>query len=115
MKQCLLIFLFVFCGLSAVIAQHASSILGKSMIELQQPILFSLTPSPLLLKAYTLSLSSRSIMLQPQQYWSYKEDYCDELGFFCKMELKREAKAKRPVKFRLGDVQYVDRLEGKRQ
>lgn len=45
-----------------------------------------------------------------QQYraWSY-----EELAFFCKIEVQLEKVAKIPVKFRLGEVQYVERLEGK--
>jgi hypothetical protein len=35
------------------------------------------------------------------------------LAFFCKVEVKMEKAAKFPVKFRLGDVNYVDQLEGK--
>ncbi len=38
----------------------------------------------------------------------------NELGFFCKMEVKMEKNAKLPIKVRLGDVDYVDWLEGKR-
>jgi len=39
----------------------------------------------------------------------------EELAFFCKWEVKLEQAARIPVKFRLGDVQYVDWLEGKRR
>ncbi len=35
------------------------------------------------------------------------------LAFFCKIEVQLEKASKFPVKFRLGDVNYVDRLEGK--
>ena len=38
----------------------------------------------------------------------------DKLAFFCKVEVKLENAVKFPVKFRLGSVDYVDRLEGKR-
>ena len=37
----------------------------------------------------------------------------DALPFFCKIEYKMGLNQKIPVKFRLGDVQYVDQLEGK--
>jgi len=37
-----------------------------------------------------------------------------DLPFFCRIEYQHEQAAKFPVKFRLGDVQYVDRLEQKR-
>ncbi|MCB9287934.1 MAG: hypothetical protein H6560_11505 [Lewinellaceae bacterium] len=37
----------------------------------------------------------------------------DELGVFCKWEVQMEKAARMPVKFRLGEVQYVERMEGK--
>lgn len=39
--------------------------------------------------------------------------YQDELGFFCKVELKWDKKLIRPFRFRLGSYEYVNRLEGK--
>lgn len=42
------------------------------------------------------------------------KSYCyRDLAFFCKVEVQLEKASKIPVKFRLGDVQYVDWLEGK--
>jgi hypothetical protein len=42
--------------------------------------------------------------------------FCVEtLPFFCKIEHKMGLNQKLPLKFRLGDVQYVDELEGKRR
>ncbi|MEL6629694.1 MAG: hypothetical protein AAFQ92_29705, partial [Bacteroidota bacterium] len=38
----------------------------------------------------------------------------DHLAFFCRVELHLEKAANIPIKFRLGSVDYVDRLEGKR-
>jgi len=46
---------------------------------------------------------------------SLSNKYYDHLAFFCKVELRLEKAAKIPVKFRLGDVDYVDELEGKRR
>lgn len=37
----------------------------------------------------------------------------ETLPFFCKIEYKMGLNQKLPIKFRLGDVQYVDQLEGK--
>ncbi len=38
----------------------------------------------------------------------------EELGIFCKWEVKIEKAARLPIKVRLGEVQYVERMEGKR-
>ena len=47
-------------------------------------------------------------------YKSFPKIYSyHNLSFFCKVEVKLEKAAKFPVKFRLGDVNYVDQLEGK--
>ena len=37
----------------------------------------------------------------------------ETMPFFCKIEYKMGLNKKMPLKFRLGDVQYVDELEGK--
>lgn len=42
-----------------------------------------------------------------------KAYHYDNLAFFCKVEVDLEKASKFPIKFRLGDVEYVDRLEGK--
>ena len=39
--------------------------------------------------------------------------YSSGLGFFCKQEIKLEKTIKIPFKFRLGSIQYCDRMEGK--
>jgi hypothetical protein len=40
--------------------------------------------------------------------------YCSNLGFFCKQEIKFAKITKLPFVFRLGSVEQVDYLEGKR-
>lgn len=40
--------------------------------------------------------------------------YCSNLGFFCKQEIKLQKVIKFPFKFRIGSVETVDYLEGKR-
>ena len=37
-----------------------------------------------------------------------------DLAFFCRLEVKLEHAVRFPVKFRLGEVQYVERMEGKK-
>lgn len=51
----------------------------------------------------------------PTQLNAIPRAWCySDLAFFCKIEVKMEKAVRFPIKFRLGDVQYVDQLEGKR-
>ena len=59
-----------------------------------------------------LAPSIRQALVTPNPAVNY---HCPELAFFCRIEVELEKSAKLPVKFRLGDVQYVDWLEGKRE
>ena len=54
-----------------------------------------------------------NIMEKKQQQMPAVYAYKD-LAFFCKIEVQLEKAVKLPVKFRLGSVDYVDYLEGKR-
>lgn len=41
--------------------------------------------------------------------------YSKNLAFFCKAELQLEKQTKIPIRFRLGSMDYVDALEGKKK
>jgi len=60
------------------------------------------------------AFESQSVSNQNPNFSSVPKIYSyHNLAFFCKVEVKLEKAAKFPVKFRLGDVNYVDQLEGK--
>ena len=116
----LFISFLLLCGANCY-AQDSWKISGKSLIEIQQEskpifqssfltktLLLKPTPSTTDLPNLTqLFKSVNGIMEMPKAY-SYHQ-----LGFFCKLEVQMERKASFPVKFRLGEVQYVERMEGK--
>lgn len=56
----------------------------------------------------TFNLMQKEQQQMPAAY-AYKD-----LAFFCKIEVQLEKAMKLPIKFRLGSVDYVDYLEGKR-
>lgn len=80
---------------------------SKTPIFQHSNILFNIYHLPLNLSPYKpISLYTNSNIPNLHRY--------EHLPIFCKIEVKMEQAAKFPIKVRLGDVEYVDRLEGKR-
>ncbi len=57
-------------------------------------------------------LSDKSI-INPQGSFSQNNTMKRDLAFFCRIEVELEKSTKLPVRFRLGEVQAVDKKEGK--
>jgi len=98
--------------------QESMLVTGQSMAGLQKILHTAIILPPLLDKE---TLSNRPVTLKeqliaaktnPQQIplvYAYKH-----LALFCKLEVKLEQTVQMPIKVRLGSVDYVDWLEGKR-
>ena len=57
---------------------------------------------------------SQKYPTNPLQITPIPKAYCyEDLAIFCKLEVKLEKTLKFPVKIRLGEVNYVEMLEGK--
>ncbi len=119
MKYRMMIVTFLFSGALAATGQSDWQLQGKSIPELriatQKPLLvnnlssfqsafvFSKTTPP----SYPALQSQFSMTTSPKA-WCYSE-----LALFCKLEVQLEKATRFPVKFRLGETQQVERMEGK--
>jgi hypothetical protein len=104
-------------GLSIGQSADWTKVQDQNLVELRR----SLNQSPTLSSLNRLSISSvwathHATLNKPDNLatapvpaaWNYQE-----LAFFCKLEVKMEKALNLPVKVRLGEVQSVERMEGK--
>ncbi|MEZ5039279.1 MAG: hypothetical protein R2828_05290 [Saprospiraceae bacterium] len=119
MKYLLIIF-FSTAGLMNSEANGQVFISGHSLPELNRVEIHPM-PIPLLRSGFQQryflpTLPAKEPMpaflqlTQPKipQTWSYQD-----LAFFCRLEVKMGKAANIPIKVRLGEVQYVENMEGK--
>ncbi len=93
--------------------QSGYSISGKSIYELKSPI-----AAPIKLPTKSLAFLPKNSFAQQQDLPPLKQQLLapysvKDLAFFCRLEVKLEKKIGLPFKFRLGEVQYTERMEGK--
>lgn len=118
MKKTIVLFFMLSLLSGQLTGQTSTNIVGQSMAGLQK-LLHSelvlpplLDKMPLLIRPSTLEEKLIAQKSNPQQIplvYAYKH-----LALFCKLEVKLEQTVQLPVKVRLGSVDYVDWLEGKR-
>ena len=102
-------------------AQHSWQISGKSLRELKQQ-----QDKILPVSVAFLSIAERALLLPILPFPDYQKGFMyhstsplpkayryQDLAFFCRIEVQMEQVFKFPVKFRLGEVQAVERKEGK--
>jgi len=93
--------------LSAFASQADAQTTGFSLIDKQTPRLFADSTR-------TQITMPQKYPINPLQITPIPKAYCyEDLAIFCKLEVKLEKTFKFPVKIRLGEVNYVEMLEGK--
>ncbi len=88
---------------------------GQAGIQLPKLNPSNISPYSILQRSICKKVSfskATGLNLTPSFYFKSPFSYRDQLGFICKWELDRD-KIKKPVRFRLGSYDYVNRLEGK--
>ena len=93
--------IFIFCMI--FVANSGAAQQNK----LPSPTVKGFTQSTFLASFPTSAQNVEKSMVEPRFY-------VNNLGFFCKQELKFQAATGLPFKFRLGSLQYCDRMEGKK-
>jgi len=103
----------IFGFYSTAPAQESSS---QSIVGLYVPKLPEIEPS-LRFGHFKQRIQGRfDVPAQPHYMQAQPQAYCfEDLALFCKMEVKLEKTFRFPIRMRLGDVPYVDWLEGKRR
>lgn len=123
MRKYLILFICLNCWCISLL-QGQSTASANEPLLLLQPTDYTFASSPIL-NAPLLSVDYSTPATAPrylsplmlsQPALSQQQPSCyamADLAFFCRLEVKLERATKMPVRFRLGDVQQVDYLEGK--
>lgn len=108
-----LLVLFIIVG-NTINSQNAIGVqLNKDLFKTGKEYYFSLPVILSIFNSQFYHFKSSSDATSKQIDLSEIAFDCNDLATFCRLELKLEKATKFPIKFRLGEVQYVERMEGK--
>jgi hypothetical protein len=110
----------IMCFFFPILLPGQYQITGKSIMELKNERVQIQTVASVFPPTLPAA-GSKKLPKQLNQYFTLSADAApkvyqyDELGMFCKFEVQIEKATRFPVKIRLGEVEAVDRKEGKWQ
>jgi len=100
-----LVYIICLLGIQAGLSQGLRLHAVKSL-----DTLVTRSPHHLIFNKPTSHITNKRVSLSP---FKSPFQYRDQIGFFCRWELNLDKQVSHPVRFRLGSVDYVNRLEGK--
>ena len=116
MRRLLILLLSAFLSMTLA-AQDRLTLVGQSLHSLKQLRQPAQKASLFAIPTIQVPTSTKPPSVKQKAFQSLSVPILysyEELAPFCKLEVKMEKVVKMPIKFRLGSVDYVDYLEGKR-
>ncbi len=108
-----LLFWFIFLCAGTLAAQLSVDNSPEGLLPIPAPSNFEVSTNKDL-PSLQEALLGHSVVIAPQAGQQQHLMYRPHLAFFCRVEVKIDQAVGLPFRFRLGSVDYVDYLEGKR-